>query len=319
MGNGSTDAKVVYRKEPIKRNKNRYFSGDFGTMCTLIRIMIRLLCWTTRTFQAFRGRWRLMKWLKKQDNLMGQIGPTSIKTALGFKMVVNPYEFVGRHIFVEGVYEPDCTGLFATLLRPGDCVVDVGANIGYFSLLASKLVGPSGQVHSFEPSPEALEWLGRNIKLNLVINVVVHAEAASDFCGPTHFYQASFSNLGLSSFRDIGDLCRDKLIVRSITLDSMMIAMPKVKLVKIDVEGAEFMVLRGMNELIKRDKPFIILELTKDFLVEMGCSDDLVFKCLRDLNYSLYEITGNDLKQIVEPQPYQCHILSVHETMVLPT
>ncbi len=146
-----------------------------------------------------------MKWLKGKDSLMRAFGSTRVKIRLGFKMIVDPYEFVGRHIFIEGIYEPECTNVFLSLLRPGDCVLDVGANIGYFTLLSSSLVGSGGQVHAFEASPQIMQTLDKNIKLNHASNVVLHNEAVLDRLGVVEFYTGPEENLGLSSIQKIGN------------------------------------------------------------------------------------------------------------------
>jgi len=259
-----------------------------------------------------------MKWLKKQDNLMKQIGPTKVKTALGFKMLVNPYEFIGRHVFVEGIYEPDCTNLFVSLLRQDDCVLDVGANIGYFTLLASSLVGPGGQVHAFEASPQIMQLLDKNVEVNHVNNVVSYNEAVLDRAGFVEFYTGPEENLGLSSIQNIGYVSAIKTQVPCINIDYMMSALPAVKLVKIDVEGAEFMVLNGMLELIERDKPYIILEFTDTLLRQMKCDAVTLFNFLTKYNYSLYEIRGNGIRIIDTPPGKQCNIFGVHKTKTLP-
>jgi FkbM family methyltransferase len=312
-------SKLFKDAKSVSGKRIRIFSGDFFIICAFLKIMISLLCWATRRVQVFRGRWRLMKWLKKQDNLMKQIGPTKVKTALGSNMLVNPYEFVGRHIFVEGIYEGNCTNLFVSLLHQDDCVLDVGANIGYFTVLASSLVGPGGQVHAFEASPQIMQLLHKNIEVNHINNVALHNEAVLDRAGFVDFYTGPEENLGLSSIQNIGYVSAIKTRIPCINIDCMMSALPPVKLVKIDVEGAEFMVLNGMLELIKRDKPYIILEFTDTLLRQMKCDAGTLFNFLSRYDYSLYEIRGGGIRIIDTPPGKQCNIFAVHKTKTLPT
>jgi len=281
-------------------------------------LIIGLLCWCTRTFQCFRGRWRLMKWLKGKDSLMKEFGSTKVKMPLGVKMIVSPYEFVGRHIFVEGIYEPECTKVFLSLLRPGDCVLDVGANIGYFTLLSSSLVGSEGQVHAFEASPEIVQMLQKNIRLNHVNNVVIHNEAVLDRLGFVKFYTGPEENLGLSCIQNTGKFSQVDAEVPCVKIDHMISTFPLVRLVKIDVEGAEFLVAKGMPCLIDRDKPYIILEFTETLLQQMGCDAVTLFNYLAKCNYSLYEICSNGVRIINIPPNKQCNILAVHKTFILP-
>lgn len=288
-------------------------------MNSIFCLIIDLLCWSTRTFQCFRGRWRLMKWLKGKDSLMKEFGFARVKIPLGLEMIVNPYEFVGRHIFVEGIYEPECTNVFLSLLRPGDCVLDVGANIGYFTLLSSSLVGSEGRVHAFEASPKIAQMLQKNIGLNDVSNVVVHNEAVLDRSGFVKFYTGPEENLGLSSIQNTGNGSRVDAEVPCVKIDHMISTFPLVRLVKIDVEGVEFLVLKGMLELIERDRPYIILEFTHALLQQMNCDALTLFDYFAKYNYSLYEITSNGVRIINLPPNVQCNVLAVHKTMILPT
>ncbi len=258
-----------------------------------------------------------MKWLKSKDSLLAKIGPIIVKTTEGFIMIVNPYEFVGRHIFIEGVYEQDCTNLFSSLIHPGDCVLDIGANIGYFTLLASELVGIGGKVFAFEASPQIMQLLETNVRLNSAGNIVLHEKAVSDRCGVVDFHTSSIDNLGLSSMRHLEEAAT-KAEVPSVTIDSIMTELPTIRLVKIDVEGAEFLVLKGMSRLIERDKPYIILELTDAFLRQMGSDAAMVCDFLGACNYSLYRLYGEKLQRIDMPPTEQCNVLAVHQTMALP-
>jgi len=309
--------KLFENRKLVSGRRIRIFSRVFDIISVLLRIMICLLCWITRRVQIFRGRWRLMRWLSNQQHLLKQIGPIKVKTALGFKMLVNPYEFIGRHIFIEGNYEPDCTNLFISLIRPGDCVLDVGANIGYFTLLSSGLVGLGGQIHAFEASPQIMQTLDKNIKLNHVSNVVLHKEAVLDRLGVVEFYTGPEENLGLSSIQNIGHLYAVKTEVPCVSIDYLMPTLPAVRLVKIDVEGAEFLVTKGMHCLIERDKPYIILEFTDSLLRQMSCDALTFFEYLAKYNYSIYKICGNGIQVIHTPPTEQCNILAVHKTKTL--
>lgn len=248
---------------------------------------------------------------------MRKFGSVKVKVPFGFRMIVNPYEFIGRHIFIEGIYETDCTDLFISLIRPGDCVLDVGANIGYFTLLSSSLVGSGGQVHAFEASPQIMKMLDKNIRLNHASNVVLHNEAVLDRLGVVKFYTGPEENLGLSSIQNLGYLSAVKEEVPCVNIDYMMPTLPAVRLVKIDVEGAEFLVTKGMQCLIDRDKPYIILEFTETLLRQMSCEALTFFNYLSKYDYSLYKICGNGIEAIHTPPSEQCNVLAVYKTRML--
>jgi precorrin-6B methylase 2 len=90
-------------------------------------------------------------------------------------MVVDPSDYVNRIIAITGVWEPQVTAAFQALLSPGDVCVDVGANIGYFSLLAARLVGSRGHVYAVEPSSTSYDRLTKNLELNNATNVTALA------------------------------------------------------------------------------------------------------------------------------------------------
>jgi hypothetical protein len=119
-----------------------------GTMA----IGLRAMCWMTRSFRWLPGRWRLVRLLKSRGDEIARLGPRVVRIWAGQRVRVDPADFVSRHILIAGDYEAATTDLFRKLLRPGDSAIDAGANIGYFSLVASRLVGPTGRVYAFDAS-----------------------------------------------------------------------------------------------------------------------------------------------------------------------
>jgi FkbM family methyltransferase len=144
-------------------------------------------------------------------------------------------------------------------------VVDVGANTGYYSLWASRLVGPLGRVHAFEPVPDLASALRRNVELNGMCNIAVRPEAVSECSGRAilHVSRAE-SNTGLSSlvmYEEI-DRASDRLEVETISLDGLASDLDRpIDFVKIDVEGAEELVFRGSARLLASESaPAILFE-----------------------------------------------------------
>lgn len=255
-----------------------------------------------------------MRWLLGQDVILSRLGIKTVRTAAGFSMAVNPYEHVGRYIFVDGVYEEEISKTFCRILKHNDCVLDVGANIGWFSLLSASLVG-TGEVHSFEPCTDLAAILSHNVALNGYKNSHVHRRVVGDKVGTVRFYQCSGQNMGLSSIRDLGGLST-MTTAESLTLDSILGTLPPVTLVKIDVEGAEHKVLDGMKELIRRDRPYLILEVNDVFLKEMGSSETMILEFLADSGYEVC-IPGKKGCPVTVcrlPGVGQYNVLATHET-----
>jgi len=203
-------------------------------------------CYLRRT-RLSKGRWRLTQmFLPKLRKLGDYMGSRQITTRHGFKMIVDLGEWIGQHIYMTGSFEPSTARLMNSLLREGDIAIDVGANIGFFTLLASRKVGASGKVHAFEPVPSTVCALRRNLDINAAQNVVVHAIALSNRSGIVTVYEGPARNKGLSSMRPVDGAAR-QLAVRSAAFDDLDVETARLRLIKIDVEGAEQVVIEGMN------------------------------------------------------------------------
>jgi FkbM family methyltransferase len=144
-----------------------------------------------------------------------------------------------------GTYERHMQRLFREHIRPGATVFDVGANAGFFTLLASKLAGDSGRVYAFEPLPRNLEFLERHIRLNELANAHVAALAIAATSGEAHFRIAQHASMG--GLSEEGDL---RVVTAS--LDDLIATGPATRpdFIKMDIEGAESDALRGAKELL---------------------------------------------------------------------
>lgn len=187
-----------------------------------------------------------------------------------------------------GTYEPEQTRLFEAHVGPGATVLDVGAHVGYYTLLSAVLAGPTGRVVAFEPSPENAAFLLRHVRINRLENVRVEQAAVSDRAGTARF--GSGSGSGTGHLAEAGELT-----VRTVTVDEVCAEHGlSPDAIKIDVEGAEASVLRGARETLAGARPVVFLsthgpEAHRDSL-------DL----LRGLGYRLSPILGGDLVTTAE-------------------
>lgn len=153
-----------------------------------------------------------------------------------------------------GTYEREAQRVFVDVIREGDVVVDIGANVGFFTLLAAKLAGPRGAVYAFEPFPRNLDYLNRHVAANALANVHVLPVALSSQAG-TAFFSAG-ANPASGQLSDRGEV-----EVRTETLDALVasgrVAPPQF--LKIDVEGGEAAVLAGAAAVLERHRPAILL------------------------------------------------------------
>ncbi len=180
--------------------------------------------------------------------------------------------------------------VFQRLLREGDVVLDVGANWGLHTLFFSKLVGPSGLVVALEPYPPALSELEWHIKTNKCGNVKVMPVALSDEKGKATFHPGDSAATGsLLKNEVIGQ--HNQISVDVCTLDNLIesLAIEKLRLIKIDVEGAESKVLAGASETAMRLRPFFVIDL------HTPEQDVLVARRLTSWGYELSRVEGPPL------------------------
>ena len=204
---------------------------------------------------------------------------------------------------VNEVIEPVETKLFNDIIKNGEILLDVGANIGYFTLLMAKLSGPSGKVFSFEPEDKNFKILEKNVKINNYHNVVLEKKGVSDRNGINKFFLSS-KNTGMHSLQKIRDDVKE-VKIDVIRLDDYFSALDlaeKISLIKIDVEGAEFQVLNGMKTILKNKNLKLLIEFIPEHLKKHGTNPGDVLKILEDNNFKIYQINENtkelELKEI---------------------
>jgi FkbM family methyltransferase len=180
----------------------------------------------------------------------------------GLWLELNPR--TGQH-YLHGEVEPAVQKILAERLKPGMVFYDLGANIGFFSLLAARLVGASGQVFSFEPDPEIAGRLRRNITKNGFINATVVEAGIWSMTGAVNFVAADLSSpdRGVGKFA-AGEGAAVGTPTRCVALDDFVRGAPTPDVIKCDVEGAEIEVFRGAENLLQARHPLILCEMHSD-------------------------------------------------------
>ncbi len=216
------------------------------------------------------------------------------RTQTGQRFLVRPNDFVENRLCFFGIWEPRITALFRKMIGPGDVLLDVGANIGYYSSLASQLVGPSGQVFAVEASAMIRKRLEFNLKLNGATNVTVLPCAAWNETGTATFHIAS-QNRGGSSLSEMSNreggeqvqLSRlDDLIPEAVVL--------RIRLIKIDIEGAEHHALKGLSRVLESNRDCVIVcEIDPANIDRLGGSATGIFHLLKEYGYDAFEIDNS--------------------------
>lgn len=201
-------------------------------------------------------------------------------------------QFVSRRIREEGVWEPYETSLVLDLLRPGDVFVDVGANIGYFSVLAASVVGETGAVFAFEPDPDNFRLLQANAALNAQLQCIRPVAAAlSDATGEGQLFLAA-DNLGDHQVY-AGEEVRPSIDIALLQgSEYLQERLQRLDLLKVDTQGSEFHVIAGLMPLLLslQHPPRIIVELTPHSLRQAGASGRALIELLAKLDQPMWII-----------------------------
>jgi FkbM family methyltransferase len=195
---------------------------------------------------------------------------------------------LSRNILRGEDWEPHVTACMRRLLRPGDYMIDVGASFGFHTLTAAQTVTRTGRVVAFEPQLPIFRLLSDNCAENGAHNVRLYHLAVADQHGEANLNPIDYArdgvNLGdafISNTNSGGER------VAAIPLDDVPLEQP-VRLIKIDVQGAERFVLEGGARRIMADRPFLIVEFEDHCLMRYGYSSPALFDLIRSMNYSIY-------------------------------
>lgn len=203
---------------------------------------------------------------------------------------------VGLPLALARAWEPHVTAEIESALKPGAWFLDVGANIGYFTLLGAARVGPAGRVFAFEPNPGNVRQLRYNVRSNGFTNVEIHPLAVADKAQAFLCYGAAGTSLSLlvgeetRVTRDLRDLT--PTAVRAVALDEHLGQLERLDVLKIDTDGSEPIALRGMHGLLKRHRPAIFFEyFVEGYAAISRVNPDEFFDELRGLGYDLFTLS----------------------------
>jgi FkbM family methyltransferase len=212
-----------------------------------------------------------------------------VEVAGGLRATVDLSTPHGRRVFAYGFCEPAARAM-RSLLQPGDVVIDGGANIGLFTLLAAALVGSEGRVIGCEPSPATMDLLRANVDRNRLDWVELREVALAEQEGRLTM-RVFEPGSGYSSFTPASTEASAEVEVRVITLDQIAQGVARrVGLVKLDVEGAELRALRGASWLLAESRPDFIIELEPEHLGRQGSSVAEVQALFDNAGYVGYSI-----------------------------
>lgn len=216
----------------------------------------------------------------------------------GERMRLRTNDDLARWLLAEKWFEPGVREKVRQCARPGATVLDIGANIGYYTVQAATLVGPHGRVVAFEPQPSVRQELAANVALNRLSNVTIMPYALSDraetvrFCVPTAGHESMGSLHSNPRFK-VG--CEIEVETRC--LDDILESWdcPLVDLVKLDAEGAELPIVRGASRLFSGpNKPYAVFEAVEENCAPFGYRVFDLLKAFWDFGYKLTQINAEN-------------------------
>jgi FkbM family methyltransferase len=200
----------------------------------------------------------------------------------------------GRRLYAYGFCEPAAAAMLS-LLRPGDVAIDGGANIGLFTLMAAARVGPDGRVVACEPSPTTMALLRENVALNGYGQVDLREVALAERPGRLRMHVFTPGS-GFSSFAPADTGAGAEVEVEVATIDEVAgDLLERTSLVKLDVEGAELLALKGAPRLLEQGRPDFIVELEPEHLERQGGSIGAVQALFEEAGYRGYAIRPGGL------------------------
>jgi FkbM family methyltransferase len=255
-----------------------------------------------RSYLRFESAWQRNYHWKRGSGIPRRLEPLMFRFVLfpirveiepGVNLLLDPHDLLMRILWETGRYEPENWQAISDNLSSGAVLLDVGAHLGYYSIKGAVKVGKSGQVVAFEPNPKTLKLLRDNVAASHAANVIIEPIACTDREQMLTLYEGAEDNTGTAS------LSREnakyftisppkEFSVRGRSIDDVVreLALQRVDAVKVDVEGAEFYVLRGAKETLRRFHPALVVEIVPRQLAAMQTKVEDVASLLKEIGYN---------------------------------
>ncbi len=226
----------------------------------------------------FETKFRILRFLIKDKKY--------IKCIQGNLMILDLNDFgISKELAVSSIREKVATEYTYKILKRGDIVVDIGANIGYYALLEARLVGDNGLVYAIEPAPHNLSLLTQNCKINNYKNILVYECAIGNNDGETTLFISKKHNWNSMIVREELEIV-DQINVKTYKLDTFLEDKKIPTYIRMDVEGFEYEIIKGMANLLSRDIP---LRLFIEVHPHIMNKSDLI-ELLKTLKISGFEV-----------------------------
>jgi len=246
----------------------------------------------------FGKEWLWRNWVEKY--LLWRKSSYQVSTVFGMRINITFPDQIQSYLYFFGIWEPEISSYILSKLKLGDIFVDVGSNIGYYSLLASSRVGQDGQVFAIEASPSIFSELQKNITLNGITNVSTFNVAVTDDPKKVEIFKGKETNIGMSTI--LSEEASRRGAFREAVVSGQ--PLPKIidesklsraKFIKIDVEGAEWLVIKGMRDIVKNlgHDTEILIEINSQSVNELGGTVNELFDMFLSAGFKIFEIKNS--------------------------
>jgi FkbM family methyltransferase len=227
-------------------------------------------------------------------------------------MELDPNQWITRWWYIRADYESNMFLALRGFLRPGMVCMDIGANAGLFTLFMAKHVGHEGKVYAYEPTPDTFQLLQKNIALNAFRNIVAENAAITEESGTVELHVGPpdlcvYNSIGPVVHPDARGGQFSRVSVPATTIDEYCANhdVVRVDCVKIDVEGAEFQVLRGMRRVLEENLQIVLLiEFSRVTSTACGASVNVMAEWLAAMGFRLFRVTKKgDLRGLQGDNP----------------
>lgn len=238
----------------------------------------------------FRGKARLLDLVGLGPSRKDLVpaGVESVRCIEGIVVSTNrPTDIMFRELFVNGLYQSDVLVALENLLRPGGVFWDIGANYGLMSLYVDRRFAGGVRTIAFEPSPPVLEVLRRNVEANACHSIQIEPICLADRSGTAPFYSSPDNSWNATLIESFAEATgeSERIEVTVSTIDECAERLPKPTAIKIDVEGAEPLVIRGGESFLRKSNVPIVAEYNVLAIREFGWSPQQYLDLYRELGY----------------------------------
>jgi FkbM family methyltransferase len=278
---------------------------------------VPLLAWCTRRFHP-KGTDRVVRALHPPGN--GRPVRTVLDYDQGMVINIDTHSFLEWYIYFYGAFRPQISKLLNRMLRPGQVAFDIGSNIGMHAMIMANRVGPTGQVHVFEPDPHPMGRLKANMNLNGLANVVLNQAAISSRTETRQLFLhddtiGNFANASLQA-ANVGR-STTTIDMKVWSLDDYVAAnpIPRLDAIKLLAQGEEWNALQGGIETIKRYRPKIFFLWEPSYWARQSlCLMDAV-RFFKDLGYATYQVEFGARRPVTEEVPMGQVLLAVPDRL----